>query len=183
MYNASIIMLNSDTQKVITSELRKKSEDVSLLAELLVKTGCTAHPLSKKRVREMRTFIEQNIQFLPTELISRLENHMESLDDEDYFFTGQRSDNHNNPLSKRSYESLLLNTGNTLGIRNLSVKALTRSFYYGYLRDHNYDFDKLKGHMRTRGRYVYDLDYFLVYCGISENEYEMDRLKHFNRAF
>lgn len=178
MNKPNIIMMNQEVLKKIGEVLRQKNEDVYLLFELITRTGCTASSISKMRVGEMKCFIKQYIHYLPTELLELLEEHFENLEEEDYFFSGQRANDHSTPLSRRSYESLILCVGNKMGIENLTVKTLSRSFFYGYLRDHNYDFKKLKAHMRMRKRYVLDIHSFLFYCGISEEEYEDDRLKH-----
>ncbi len=178
MLKASSIMLNGELLQRIGAQLRAKSEDVYLLFRLLLATGDIAHRLSVMTVREMKEYIRKNRMLLSDGLVELLGEHAEFLKDSDYFFTGHRSKDHSRPLHKRSYEELILETGRNHGVENLSVKMISRSYYYQYLRVHNYVFSELKIMMKRRGRYVKDLSAFLDWCDLTQAEYEDDEKKH-----
>ncbi len=178
MLKPSAVMLDQKLLRKIGSQLREKSEDIYLLYRVLNETGCIAKTMSQMRVGDMKEFISKHRMIMKEDLVRSIEKHMEYLEDDDYFFSGHRSRDHKKPLSKRSYEALVRNIGTVNGVEGLNVKTLSRSYFYGYLRENMYDFSALKKMMKNRGRHTKDLHEFLDFCGITDDEYETDRKKY-----
>ena len=178
MMKSSSVMLHPELLNRIGSQLREKSEDIYLLFRILIETGYTAQSISQMTVKDMKCFIDRNVELLSSDLVEYLKLHMEYLGEDDYFFVGQRSRDHNKPLSKRSYENLIREIGMNHDVNDLGVKSLSRSFFYSHFRNSQYDFSALKKLMSSRNRNIKDLPQFLKLCDISMEEMEEDRKRY-----
>lgn len=176
MYKTSDIMLMPSLADAIAKELKNKSYSVYLLYCVLINTGYTAKTISSYTVAEMEQFIVQNNDLLSPQLKKELKEHMVGKHDNEFFFVGVRAEDNTQPICKRSYENLIGIVGRKHGIDKLGVKAVSRAFYYNYLRKNNYNFSTVQLVFKKRGRNqdIHTLEGFLDYCGITIEELVID---------
>ena len=168
------IVLEPHKMNSVALKLREESEDYYLFFVCMYRTGYTGSKLLGMKSKDLEDFISANTEFLSETFIDELRIHNISKEPNDAFFCNRYSDI---PLPRRTIEHWINVTGKELlNIDGFGFKTVTKTFYYEYYRKNDYNFNLLKRLYSSRRQYMADLDAFLDYCGLTVEEYQLDRI-------
>ena len=166
------IVLEPYKMRLISYELKKESMDYYLFFMCMYGTGITGARLLNLKSEDLEEFIEESVEFLDEKLIEELRNHNSIKKVGDYIFQNRYDEG---PLPRRTIEHKINCLGKELlNIDGFGFKTITKTFYYEYFRNNNYNFNVLKRLFSIRRQYMADLDSFLDYCGLTFEEYQRD---------
>lgn len=167
------IVLEPYKMNSVAFKLREESEDYYLFYLCMYRTGYTGARLLSLKSKDLEDFINEVGDFLGTVLIDELRVHNLHKNPEDALFCNKYSAA---PLPRRTIEYWInLTAKELLNIDNFGFKTVTKTFYYEYFRNNNYNFNKVKRLFSSRRQYMADIDTFLDYCGLTVEEYQLER--------
>ena len=171
------IVLEPSNMRKIAYKLREESEDLYLFFMCMYQTGYTGETILRLKTYNLEEFIDKNKVLLERVLIEELRIHNTEYED-GYFFRNKYSDA---PMPRRTAErSISYAAKEMLNKDDFGFKTISKTFYYEYFRNNNYNFNKLKHLFNSRRQYMGSIDIFLKYCGLTVEEYQEDYYRNKN---